>query len=443
MKFSVVIPTLNEESFIQGCIDRVRNLDADADIIVSDGGSSDRTAQIASKTGTRVINSERGRGRQCNAGAVAATGEVLVFLHADTRLPDDAFLKLHEIFSDERVQCGTFRLSFDSGHWFLRLLSLLSFFDLGFFRFGDQCLVIRRSFFDSLGGFPSWPLFEDMELVRRARRKTQIRRFPMAVTTSARRFLENGVLRQQARNTWYTIQYLIGVSPETLACRYQKPRPEGDGLILFLRYPGRGEVKTRLSAGIGREAAVAFYRECAWNLVGEARKLPSAVSLGVWYTGGTAEEMGEWLGRDLRYLPQPDGDLGERLAFAFEFSFREGARKTIVVASDVPELSARLISIAFKELDRCDLVIGPNVDGGYYLLGTRKPCPALFQGIPWSTDAVCRQTVDVARRLGLTVRMLPELSDIDTRDDLLAWQRRNRRRSPLWRVVRELELERR
>lgn len=222
MNFSVVIPTLNEQAVLHTCIAGIRRLDPGVEIIVADGGSTDDTARIARSDGVRLCHSEHGRGMQCNAGASLATGDVLVFLHADTRLPDGAFERLREIFANNPVQCGTFRISFDIDHWFLRFLSFVSLFDLGLFRFGDQCLVARKSFFESIGGFPTWKLFEDIELIRRARKKTQIHRFPMTVTTSARRFLQNGILRQQAKNTWFTAQYLLGISPENLAAKYER-----------------------------------------------------------------------------------------------------------------------------------------------------------------------------------------------------------------------------
>lgn len=222
MNFSIVIPTLNEQAVLHTCIASIRRLDPGVEIIVADGGSTDDTARIAGSDGVRLCHSERGRGMQCNAGASLATGDVLVFLHADTRLPDGTFKRLREIFADSPVQCGTFRISFDIDHWFLRFLSLVSLFDLGLFRFGDQCLVARKSFFESIGGFPTWKLFEDIELVRRARKKTRIHRFPMTVTTSARRFLQNGILRQQAKNTWFTAQYFLGTSPENLAAKYER-----------------------------------------------------------------------------------------------------------------------------------------------------------------------------------------------------------------------------
>jgi len=244
--FSVIIPVLNEEAIIERCVAGVRELDTELEIIVADGGSSDDTFRTARELGALVCLSEPGRGIQCNAGAASATGDVLVFLHADTGLPDNAFPKLKGIFSDPRVQCGTFRISFDHRHWFLSVMSVLSLLDPGFFRFGDQCLVIRRSYFTSLGGFRNWKLFEDIELVRRARESTRVRRFPMSVTTSSRRFLQNGVIRQAIKNAWYTTRYSLGTSPDRLALEYEQQDGylKADFLAIFVRYPRPGFVKT-------------------------------------------------------------------------------------------------------------------------------------------------------------------------------------------------------
>jgi rSAM/selenodomain-associated transferase 2 len=225
MNFSVVIPTLNEQAFLPACIDSIKRLDAGVEIIVADGGSTDGTDLIAGSKDARLCRSQRGRGLQCNAGASIATGDVLVFLHADTMLPENAFARLTHIFNDRRVQFGTFRITFDVDHWFLRFLSFISVFDLGLFRFGDQCFVARKSFFHSLGGFRNWTVFEDMEFYRRAGKKTRTIRFPMAVTTSARRFVQNGIIRQQVKNTWLTVLYLLGISPAKLAVKYEQGNP--------------------------------------------------------------------------------------------------------------------------------------------------------------------------------------------------------------------------
>jgi len=169
------------------------------------------------------------------------------------------FDKLTEIFSKSRVQIGNFGIIFDTRHWFLRLFSFLARFDLGLFRFGDQGIAIRKPLFDELGGFPEWGLFEDMVLIRKARKRTRIYRFPMSVTTSARRFLRNGVIRQQLINIYYTIQYLLGVPPRRIAEKYYRHSLNlyEASLVVFMRLPGTGEIKTRLARTLGIEAAVA------------------------------------------------------------------------------------------------------------------------------------------------------------------------------------------
>lgn len=220
LSFSVIIPTLNEEQTIGACIERVWALCPDAEIVVADGGSQDETVTRAQAAGATVCHAHRGRGPQCNAGAAQARGTVLLFLYADTLLPPDAFVILSEWFNDEQVQIGTFCLSFDVRHPLLDPAPLVTQLDWEFTRFGDQCIVVRRTFFDTLGGFPDWPLFEDVRLFERARARTCVHSFPACVTSSARKYMQRGVLNNHLSNIWMIVQYLMGVSPHELARRY-------------------------------------------------------------------------------------------------------------------------------------------------------------------------------------------------------------------------------
>lgn len=221
-RFTVVIPALNEEAIIGEQVGRVLALEPGVDVIVADGGSDDATVALAKRAGATVVSAAPGRGSQLNAGAAQATGDVLLFLHADTRLPDNAFDILCGRFAGEGVQIGTFRLAFDRDHWLFAVYTFFSRFDSVFTTFGDQCIVTRRSFFERLGGFPEWPLFEDVALLQKARRRTRIVSFPAAVVTSARRFEREGIVRQSLRNGWYVLQYLRGASPWDLAARYEE-----------------------------------------------------------------------------------------------------------------------------------------------------------------------------------------------------------------------------
>ncbi len=224
-RFSVIIPTLNEATKLPTCLERVRQLFAvdepgQDELIVADGGSEDATLEIARQYGARVCTSQRGRGMQCNAGAAAAMGEVLLFLYADTMLPTNAHEVLETCFADPYVWIGTFRLQFDKRHWLLDPAPLVTQADTVFTRFGDQGIAVRRWFFDRLGGFPNWRLFEDVRLLEEARFRTKVHSFPAVVTSSARKYERDGVLENHLSNVWLIVQYLMGIPPDDLAGRY-------------------------------------------------------------------------------------------------------------------------------------------------------------------------------------------------------------------------------
>ena len=224
MNISVIIPTLNEGTRLTATLDQVRSVLPEAELIVADGGSTDDTVVIAEKAGALTVAAPRGRGPQLAAGAEAAHGQLLLFLHADTTLPADAAGVLNRAFADQRILIGTFRLSFDAGGRFLKTCAWFTRIDSVFTRFGDQGIAVRRDFYAQLGGFPAWPLFEDVELLRRARRTTRVASFPASVTTSARRFERSGHLRQQCRNGWLLLRFLAGACPHRLAVQYA-PEP--------------------------------------------------------------------------------------------------------------------------------------------------------------------------------------------------------------------------
>ncbi len=220
--FSVIIPALNEAATIAGCVAAVRALDPAVEVIVADGGSSDATADLAAAAGAIVVRGPRGRGPQCNAGAARAAGEVLIFLHADTALPAAAFPLLRALFADPQVAAAKFRLSFDEADWLLGLAARLMWFDSPLTSYGDQGIVVRRELFAALGGFPDWPLFEDVRLFELARARTTVHVVPAEVVTSARRFQANGALPQLLHDLWLWLQYLWGVSPHEIARRYER-----------------------------------------------------------------------------------------------------------------------------------------------------------------------------------------------------------------------------
>ena len=232
MKFSVVIISINEGSKIQDCISSIKLTGKkDVQIILSDGGSNDGTIEIALNNNIKVVTSLPGRGIQFNTGAESVNGEVILFLHADTSLPADAFELLENYFRDEKVKIGTFRLSFDKNNFLLSLYSKFATIDSIFTKFGDQCIVMRRSFFKELNGFKSWPIFEDVDLLRRARKLTRIYSFPSNVITSCRKFDDAGIIKQQFLNAGYILQYLLGKPPAELFRSYYNLNKTGKNIL--------------------------------------------------------------------------------------------------------------------------------------------------------------------------------------------------------------------
>jgi rSAM/selenodomain-associated transferase 1 len=179
-------------------------------------------------------------------------------------------------------------------------------------------------------------------------------------------------------------------------------------------------VKTRLAAAVGAGAAAAVYRRVGRRVV---RAAASTRRTTVWYAPrGLRATVSVWLRHiaGLEYRAQPAGDLGFRLAAAFRWHFSRGAKRVVVVGTDCPGVGRSVLLRAFRALRSADLVLGPALDGGYYLVGLAAPCPQLFEDIPWSSDQVFRASRDRARALGRSCRVLERLRDVDTVRDAAA-----------------------
>jgi rSAM/selenodomain-associated transferase 2 len=218
---TIVTPTLNEEDELPH---RAREIEAQEppwEWIVADGGSRDRTVAIAKRLGARVVAARRGRGPQLNAGAALAHGHAFLFLHADTRLPTTALAAVRRALRDERVAGGHFTLRFGEGSGTDRLFG--SYYGLqdrlfGVF-YGDSAIFARASAFESVGGFPEEPLFEDVSLVRRLRTTGELVTLEPIVTTSSRRYRDHPV-RAIALWAMLLLLHRAGISPRKLAWLY-------------------------------------------------------------------------------------------------------------------------------------------------------------------------------------------------------------------------------
>lgn len=191
-------------------------------------------------------------------------------------------------------------------------------------------------------------------------------------------------------------------------------------VLVFVRAPRAGTVKTRLAAAIGAEAALTVYRRLAEHTVREAAALSAeGVEVRVHHTPADAGgEVRGWLGAGPVYLPQAEGDLGVRMRNAFARAFDEGARQVVIVGSDLPALSAELLRRAFRLLDSRPAVLGPARDGGYYLLGLTRLVDGIFDAIAWSTPGVLAATLARLKAAGVESALLEGLSDVDEVEDL-------------------------
>lgn len=250
---SIVVPVLDEADWIEQCLARIHTDFTSCELVVVDGGSTDGTVERAAHR-ARVVHSRRGRGPQLNTGAAATSGEVIWFLHADTRIDPTALGQLQAAMADPGVVGGGLSLRFDRSDPALDYLAWSSnqrARRLGHI-FGDQALFVRRRVFDRLGGFADIPVMEDFDLSRRLRRQGRLVLLDAASTASTRRFDAHGTLAMIAFMQYLKLLFVAGADPHRLAARYQS----GPGL----RLPPAGQAGQAVPAGWSGEARLSFPR---------------------------------------------------------------------------------------------------------------------------------------------------------------------------------------
>ena len=414
---SVIVNALNEEDTIAACLERVRAL-GPCELIVVDGGSTDNTRSVALGLGDIVVDSERGRAAQMNAGARASSGEILLFLHSDCILPEKAYELISSALMDTGVAAGAFGLAIDHPALWARLVGFAATMRSRVFGlpYGDQGLFMRRETFSQVGGFAPIPLMEDIEMGKRLRKAGRIVQLRQRMLSSPRRWLAHGVIRTTASNIVLGFAYAV-VPPERFAgARQEATAPGADTAILIMaKYPEPGSVKTRLAGVLDDQERVDLYEQMLNQCVERLRRVPGAETSICYHPEGSEEYFRRF---GLPLLLQEGPGLGESLLAGAKHALGSGAGKVLIVGTDVPGLGAGDALEAMEALEDSDVVFGPSEDGGYYLVGMKEPHSILFERIAWSTPQTLRQSIDRARDAGLRYALTRTLRDIDTPEDL-------------------------
>jgi rSAM/selenodomain-associated transferase 1 len=190
-----------------------------------------------------------------------------------------------------------------------------------------------------------------------------------------------------------------------------------NSLIIFVKAPIPGKVKTRLAKKLGLSVTLDIYKSMVEDLLQNTKDCPEyKIQLSFWPENHLTE-MKNWLGKSWKFLPQSDGDLGQKMLNAFKTAFEVGSDKVIIIGSDLPTLSHKSIQDAFTRLNDCDLILGPSKE--YYLIGLKKLHLILFNNITWSSSKVLEETVEIARINKISLSLLDVRNDIDDYNDLL------------------------
>ncbi len=422
MRTALIIPARNEAAALGRVLAELPPGVVD-EVIVVDNGSTDATASVAAAGGARVVREPvPGYGRACLAGlgALSSRIDTVAFMDADhADDPGDLPALLAPLARGEAdlvigsrralAQPGSLTLQQRIGNRLACALLRWRFgarcTDLGPFRAIRRDALARLDMRDQAYG---WTV--EMQ-AKAARDGLRVREVPVRYRPRIGRSKISGTVKG-AVLAGATILWTIA----RVACERRRA-PVARRVLVFLKEPVPGRVKTRLAAAIGEADAAAVYRACVEQTLAHLRALQPHAQLCVDPPEAMARVQA-WVGRGWRLAPQQGATLGERLSRATRQAFAEAAQRVVVIGTDSPWIGPADLDDAFRALDEADVVVGPAEDGGYYLLGFARPQPALFEGIAWSTPAVFEQTCARAQALGLRVAVLRQGYDVDRVEDL-------------------------
>lgn len=426
MKLSIIVPVLNEAQELPQLLEALLPLvRRGCEAIIVDGGSRDGSADIAECAGFTVVRAPRGRARQMNVGAARATGEVLLFLHADTLLPEHADTEILDALNGGDRLWGRFDVRIDGQPRLLPLVAALMNIRsrLTGIATGDQAIFVRRDHFLMVGGFPDQPLMEDIVLSARLKRVGRPVCVRSRVVTSGRRWERHGFWKTVLLMWWLRLQFFFGRSAERLATRYYRKEPQrrnATAVIVFAKAPEPGYAKTRLIAALGANgAAILAKRLLDHTLAGACGADVGPVE--VCCTPGTAHAVFQACARkfNVALSTQDHGDLGYRMSAAARRAL-DNSDSVLIIGTDCPALGPSQIDAAANGLRTGhDAVFIPSTDGGYVLIGLRRVHSRLFEDIAWGTPAVMHETRKRLRELDWCWVELPALSDVDVPADLI------------------------
>ncbi len=425
----IVVPVLQEAAALADSLRALQPLRArGAELVVVDGGSTDATWAIARRWADAVRLAPRGRALQMNAGAQGCTAEALLFLHADTRLPPDADALVREALRERGW--GRFDVRIDGRPAMLKVVAALMNRRSRHsgIATGDQAIFVRRAVFEAVGGFPAQPLMEDIELSARLLRAGRPACLRARVTTSGRRWEQHGVWRTIAAMWRLRAAYFLGVPARELAARYgygEAAPAVPAAVAVMAKAPVAGLAKTRLIPLLGATAAARAHRRFTLDTL-QVVRAGAAGPATLWCAPDARHRffraLAQEAGIDCR--AQPAGDLGARMAHAVAAHFGANAdMPLLLVGTDCPVLSPGHLQAAAAALRSHDAVLIPAADGGYVLLGLRRPIAPVFDAIDWSTARVLEQTRARLRSAGARWIELAPLWDVDEPAD---WQRMER-----------------
>ena len=429
MKLAVVMPVLNEAATLNQSLAALTKLRASgAVLIVADGGSTDGSLALAQAQADAVVLAPRGRAAQMNAGAchpLARQADVLLFLHADTRLPPGADTLIEQALA-RGAAWGRFDVYIKGRHPLLPVVAALMNrrSRASGIATGDQAVFVRRSVFESLGGFAPLPLMEDIDLSARLKRVGAPACLRERVTTDGRRWDQRGFWRTVWLMWRLRAAYALGADPHTLAQRYGYRVRAPAAVAVLAKAPVPGLAKTRLAPLLGDAGAARAQRGFILRTLATARQA-STGALTLHCALGVDHRLFQLLAQrhGVVCLPQAEGDIGERMAAVMTRHFaQKRLPPLLIVGTDSPVLTSEHLQQAADALQTHDAVLIPAEDGGYVLIGLRLALPAVFEQVAWSTPRVMAQTRERLSAVGARWVELPTLWDVDEPQDWQRWQ---------------------